>query len=384
MSGRLRHLRYAWHNPTDMFATRYGSNKLRVWTAFYYVIYHTAFVVMFFIGVARVMQGFLGVDFIVGLLLMAAIIIIYTVVGGYYAVAWSNVIQFLLMFFTVAVVGLYGLNLAGGFEAMNNALYNIDPRLLDAEGALPLYRSLPNAMSVAFSIVTGAYYLRMVWAVRDRRAAKSLFGFAAPIMLIFFVLMIFIGTSARVVLGEGLTNAELIFTDMVKLLPAALGGIVVAGIIAAAQSSSDTMLISTGMLVANDMFALARPKTAEKHMIKFARIITLIVGIASVILAASQWGMLEIYYFIITANASTLFPALVLSLYWKRASETGILIGSLFGFFSVIIYQFIWRWDLGMFTHPTFSIMPIVFIISIVISLYTRKAPDASIKKFFG
>ena len=122
----------------DIFSVRFYSKKtIRIIIAIIFLISYIPFIAAQVKVAANAFEVLLGLPYIQGVLLFGGIVVAYTILGGMFAVAWTDFIQGTIMFFGFLLVGVAGLMHLGGFAAIHHQFAQIDPRLVSLTGLLP-------------------------------------------------------------------------------------------------------------------------------------------------------------------------------------------------------------------------------------------------------
>ncbi|MCD6084350.1 MAG: hypothetical protein J7J20_02280, partial [Desulfurococcales archaeon] len=122
----------------DIFSVRFYSKKtIRIIIAIIFLISYIPFIAAQVKVAANAFEVLLGLPYIQGVLLFGGIVVAYTILGGMFAVAWTDFIQGTIMFFGFLLVGVAGLMHLGGFAAIHHQFAQIDPRLASLTGLLP-------------------------------------------------------------------------------------------------------------------------------------------------------------------------------------------------------------------------------------------------------
>lgn len=371
----------AWHSYADMMAARFESPFLRGWMATFNIAYMMIFISISMIGAGKILRVFLGLDYHAGVLLLWVVFMVYTISGGMFSVGWANVIQWIVMLMVAVVVSVGGLSLTGGISNLNASLANISPSLLtaDHEGMLSALYIIGVFVGMCTSVSSSLYYHRIAYAAKTRRIAGSTYGFTAVIMMFFYFGLTIGGIAARV-LSPDLSDPEFALPTLTTLLHPMAGAFVAAGIISALHSTIDNQLLSAAVMGSHDLYQkLYKPCATEREMLLVGRISTLLTGIGALIIAL--WNpslIISIYLAVIVFTVPcTLFPLLVVGLYWKRATREAAILGSLFGSIGAVLW-----YSLGKYPAPL-VIMPAAFILMIVISYWTKPPPESALEGFF-
>jgi Na+/proline symporter len=190
-------------------------------------------------------------------LIGAAVILIYGLLGGFWAVSITDTLQGFMMALIAVVLPVAGLIAAGGPAGIAETLSATMPAsYVDPFGGMAGFAFLGFAVGIA-SIGLGTFgqpqLMARLMAVRDDKARRQGFAIAMTWAVIVYVGMATLAFSARALLGS-VGNGEAIFYEMAAtLLPAVLAGVVIAAVLSAVMSTVDSLLIAASAAAAHDM-----------------------------------------------------------------------------------------------------------------------------------
>lgn len=389
MSKKLQ--RFEGVTSPDIYAMRYESKVLRTWTAFLFAFNAVLFLVIQFKGIGTAVSGFLNIPNNLAILLIGGTIIFYVSTGGMKSVVWTDVIQAIIM---ITGVYLTAMLIAGKFgipdiitqagqlaeEGKRAAGYMLDPF---AGGVYTPLSAFGTTFSLCAAVACVTFYHRMFFSARSIKAAKATTGVAAPFLIVFFFCIVFLGITGKV-LVPNLASSDQVFPMLVNtVLGPTIGTIVLTCIVATIMSTVDSQLLAVGAIVSHDFYRTIINKNAdtkkELHAVRLGIIIIGGLGMLIAILNPSQ--IMVIYYILNASIAATLFPMLILGLFWKSATAIGAIVGSVAGFITS------WVWY-AFFVKPTgiptdLVAVPVAFALTIIVSLFTKRTSRQALAIFF-
>jgi len=288
-----------------------------------------------------------GLAYPVALFVAVAIILTYTYLGGYLAVAYTDTFQSLVMLIGVLWILIAVLIELGGLSAANRALSEIDPTLLSVWGRDLIYEGQWGIVIGAVLVFSVGY---MGWphvvtrhmAMRTPDTAR-VSGAYATVWNIFFVPAPYlIGILALVILPT-LEDPELaIFRVAGELLPAAATGIVMAAIVAAIMSTADSLLLQTGSIASRDLYhRFVNPDASEKEMVWISRLLVLVIGATGYLVAILEPpSVFAIVLFATSVLGSAFLPAYVCAVWWRKANTPGAIASMLAGASVAFLWEF--------------------------------------------
>ena len=333
--------------PIEYLEKRYPSPAVRLFAGSLTVFLLGSYVLAQFIAGGKGMALVTGMPYSLALLVAVGVILAYTFVGGYLAVAYTDFVQSIVMLVGVLSILIAALTEVGGLSAANRGIAELDPSLLSIWGRDLGYQG-------QFGIALGAVLIFSVgymgWphvvarhmAMRRPATARLAGAYATGWNLLFVPAPYLLGILSIVIVPE-LTDPEVaIFQAAQKLLPAAATGIVMAAIMAAIMSTADSLLLQTGSIAARDLYErFIDPNASERQMVRVSRWLVLAIGVVGYCVAVIQPPtVFEIVVFVTSVLGSAFLPSYVCAVWWKRANAPGALASMVTG----AGVAFLWQW----------------------------------------
>lgn len=382
---------------TNRFAEK--NPALKIICAVVFLISFTIYVASAFSAGAKVfVRLFPGLSETTAMIIFAAIILIYTFLGGFKAVCWTDFFQGLLMLVAIMAVPII-LAISGNLDPSlaseivtgeNGTAYKFTADFLSATPADIIsglgwglgYFGMPHIivrfMSVEKpSMVKKSATVAIVWVV---------ISLAATIALSYLG-RIFVdnGVSfAEELLTPG--NQELIFVELTrKLFHPFIAGILLSAIIAASMSTADSQLLVASSSFTSDIYKpIIRKKASDKELLWVGRIVVVIVSVVAYIIASSK-GEGASRIMDLVSNAWALFgaafgPVVLLSLFWKRFTYKGAIAGIVAGAAVDILWLKLFA-STGLYEIIPGFIACAIF--AVIVSLIDKK-PSAEVEEIFA
>ena len=341
---------------------RYSSQLKTILAVFWIALY--VFVnlasVLYLGGLA--LQTILGVNLISAVIGLALFAVAYSLYGGLSAVAWTDIIQVVVLIlggFITTYLALDTVSGGQGFIKGLNSIYAAVPERFDMilEKNNPEYMNLPGiGVLIGGMWIANLYYWGFnQYIIQRTLAAKSLeesqkgILFAAGLKMIIPLIVVIPGIAAYVIvndpllmekLGEsGMTNlpslaqADKAYPWLMQFLPTGLKGIAVAALAAAIVSSLASMLNSTATIFTMDIYKqLINKNASESKTVNVGRLSALVALVIATIMAPLLGGIDQAFQFIqeYTGIVSPgILSVFVLGLFWKKTSNKGAVFGAL-------------------------------------------------------
>ena len=352
-----------------------------------------------------------GTDMTLMVILGAVIVLFYTLMGGFWAVGMTDLIQGLLMITALVLVLVFGFVKAGGVSGVAAHLASF-PRFTDffgiatpqmVNGVQEVVNGVPKFgpgadygfLTIVSTMAWGLGYFGMPHVLVRFMAIKktSMIRSSRTIAIIWCFIAqaaaVLIGIIGRSYLPGLLTtagDAENIFTLLsTRFFPPVLAGVVISGILAASMSTCDSQMLIVASSLANDLFKDVIKKDASEAMVLWvARIAMLVVTVFAIIIAISgNQSIFRVVSYAWAGFGASFGPLVLFSLFWKRTTFPAAVAGMLTGGIMVVLWKNVIAKAGGVFA--VYELLP-AFILSclviVIVSLATQK-PSAEIEKEF-
>ena len=417
VSKRLRRYSVRANNSItlpEFFSNRFRENKKTILTisAVFILIFFTVYASSCFVTCGKLFSTLFGGKYVTMMLLGALFVLIYTILGGFLAESASDFMQAIVMIIALSVVVILGTIGAGGLgNVINNAkeipgfleFFGLASPTLDESGkqlvenGKPLFGAASDyGLLTVFSMMAwGLGYFGMpqvllrFMAIRKEEDLKRSRRIAMIWVVISLGVAVFIGIVGRQLFPIAhLTKAssESIFITLsTSYLPPLLAGFVMAGILAATISSSDSYLLIAASALAKNIFqGVVKKNATDKQVMWVSRITLLVLTLIGVLIALDENSVIfQIVSFAWAGFGATFGPLMLLSLFWKRTNKAGAIAGMVSGAGMVFLWKLVISKLGGVFA--IYELLP-AFIFSciciVVVSLLT-KAPSKEIEEDF-
>lgn len=331
------------------------------------------------------------------IIISALIIVTYTFFGGFNAVAWTDLIQGLLMVVTIVILPIALIANTPDFSA---ELLENTPKIVaegaDASGFMSMFSgrsavSIISDLAWAFGYFGMPHILVRFMAIKNTKEVKKSGTIAVVWVLISLTAAVLVGVLGRAYLDSQNTvldaaSMELIFITTVKrLFPSFLGGIFLSAVLASIMSTADSQLLVTASAVVNDFYTIVvKKETSEKKLMWISRISVMVISVIACILALNPNDSIMGIVSNAWAGFGAAFgPAILLSLYWKRLTIRGTVAGIIGGAGTVLIWEYVLPDTLAI--TSLYSIVPgiiVSLILTVAVSL-ADKEPSKEVQEMF-
>lgn len=371
----------------DIFRRRYGdasgliSTGLIIFLLFPYMAAQ-------FIGVARVLQIVVGIDYVLAVFLTAGVILIYISFGGMLAQAWTNVIQSVLMIVAVIIGAVAVLYHFDGFAQMTQAFVDKGQEFVSPPGPenwLPLgFAFSYGVMLIGFGAVGAPHVVTRFYALRSGTNFSHVMATGSIAVVIWFPLLLIIGMGS-VAMFPSLEHSDLAFPQVATgLLNPVIAGIVLAGVAAAMMSTVDAMLMTVSVSITRDIVQRFRPSSSQRMLRGVSVLVTAVAAIGAALLALNPPAfLLAIVLFALGGLGATFAVPLFAALYWPRATSKACVWSMLTGFCVTILFHIPgMSHPLGFHAVGWACLMSIA--VMVLVSLATSPPEKAVVQDFYG
>ncbi len=315
----------------------------------------TTYVTAQMVASGKALSGFMGMDYRTGVIVGAIIIIGYTFIGGYKAVAYTDVVQGVLMLLGLILVPAAAIYASDGWSGVTASLNAQDPALLDMFAVTAT--GVAGWVAIASFVAIGLPFMgvpqlliRYMSARDDGEVVKA--RIMAVIVMIFFTGGAVTAGIAGRALFPGLEDSESIFPVISSnLFPAVISGLLLVVVLAAIMSTVDSLLLLASSAVIRDTVQKIMGSTkSERELSGYGKIVTIVIGIIGIAFAIPEAEL--IFWFVLFAWSglgAAFGPATLGLLYYRKITRAGIIAGMSGGFLTSVVWVLYIKehtWDL--------------------------------------
>ncbi|MBT8078456.1 MAG: sodium/proline symporter [Gammaproteobacteria bacterium] len=295
------------------------------------------------VATGKIFSNFLPMDYQTGVIFGGVITLAYTAYGGFKAVAYSDVLQGILML--LALVSLPVVAIAAVDGDFWQAVRAADPLLLDVTGnlgwGLPGLIAVISFLSIGFAFMAAPQLLTRFMAIRSSGEIKSAARISVACILAFDLGAVMVGIAGRVLFPD-LSDAETVFPTVAReLLPAVITGVFLVMVLAAVMSTVDSLLILASSAVVRDLLQkYLRLAWSDSRFAAAGKIVTAIIGVSAIVFALTDTKV--IFWFVVFAQtglASAFGPPVICALFYKGITKAGALAGMIGGFLTSTLWS---------------------------------------------
>ncbi|RMF10161.1 MAG: sodium/proline symporter [Candidatus Neomarinimicrobiota bacterium] len=364
----------------ELLARKTGdeSGVIRFLSSIIIIWFFTFYVAAQFSGAGKVLNVTFGLKEMEGMIIGAVIIVLYTMLGGFLAVAWTDLIQGIIMIGTLVILPLVA---AIEYAQLHPAQSLLDwGTLFGGKTGLGAFSGAVAGLSWGLGYMGQPHLVTRFMAISDPDQIKIGRRIATAWAIPAFFGAMWIGIIGGAMLQQGvlpvpageLTDPEKLMPLMATtLLPAGIAGILISGAIAAMMSTADSQLLVSTTVVTEDLLGnWARKRSI--NLLALGRLFTLIVGVVGFILA---WRSTELVFSMVSYAWSGLGasfgPVLIAILWWKGVTRKGVIAGLVTGSVTTILWANMS--DLRALMTERLVSFVLAFLALVVVSLWENR-----------
>ena len=381
----------------DFFSRRYHDDKhiLSVIAALVIIVFFIPYTASGFNACGTLFSSLFGTNYFTAMIISAVVIVAYTTLGGFLAASTTDLIQSVIMTIALIVVVFFGIHAAGGWDAVvANAqsipgYLNLSQGFDAATGTAASYGPITVISTMAWGLgyFGMPHILLRFMAIEDVKKLKTSRRVASIWVVISMGIAVLIGVVGNAMMHAGAieelssANSQRIIIKIAELLstfgflPAVIGGVILAGILAATMSTADSQLLAAASSVSQD---IARDtlgiKLSDRTAMILARCTVIVIALIGVIWARNEGSVFTIVSFAWAGFGAAFGPVMLLALFWKKSNKYGAICGMVAGGAMVFIWKYAVR-PLGG-ALDIYELLPaflIAIVVNVAVSLLTSK-----------
>lgn len=351
------------------------SHVLKITACVFFAIFFTVYAASGFLAGGRMLPHIFGISYPIAVLILAAFVVLYTLIGGLKAISWTDSIQGMMLLGAVFFLPLIVTVNMGGWSQVTAAIdqpgfFNL---LADADG------SRLSAIHIISGLAWGLGYFGMphilvkVVAIKKERYIHRSALIAIVWVVIALASAIVVGFVGRAFVPEiGFEGREYVFIEMINRIfldngalgLTLIGAVFLCGMFAAIKSTADSQLL-VGSSAVGDIYKTINKKATDKNLVWFSRGVVLAVAILATLIAIDAYvpahydaygnyvpwaldrttGVMALVTVAWAGFGSAFGPLVLCSLFWKRTTRIGGVAGIIVGGTTVLIWQYAPIWN---------------------------------------
>ena len=278
-----------------------------------------------------------SIDASTGVIIAAVFVIIYTALAGMYSVAYTDLVNGLLIIVGIIIAVPFLASEIGGIEGMRQVLPADHFQFF---GVLNGWQVMGILLPPFLLMLGDANMYQRFFSAKDEKTAKQsvIYMFIGVAIVETFIILAAWYASG---LNWGIENhGRIIVYAAFNNLPVILGSVIVASVIAIVVSTADSFLLVASTSIVRDIYQrFIEPNSTPKKIIFLSRVVILVLGVVAYLLSTLDDKFLEVAFYAYTIYGAGITPALLAAFFWKRASTAGGISSILVGTFVTVLWK---------------------------------------------
>ena len=322
----------------DVIRSRYQSDALAALAALVMVVFFATTMIAQFVGGAKLFEAVTGYSYVMGLAIFGIAAILFTTIGGFRGVAFTDALCGIAMIVGIAVLAGGILSAGDGYANIMDTIATNHPEMMEpfSGGNMPLGLYFTQWLLVGIFTFCLPQSVVRTMSPRDTKSLHRAMVWGTVICGAMMIGVTSLGVLAAGILpgvladyGNSVDN--IIPAAIVQSLPPWLAGIAIIGPIAASISTVSSLLIASSSAIVKDLWlhhaAKEGKRPAEGTVVRSSQVITFVIGIVVFVLAIVPPDVIwKINMFAFGGLETAFCWVLVGGLFWKRANATGALL----------------------------------------------------------
>ena len=359
----------------DYFENRFNDTTrvLRLVSAFVILLFFTFYTASGLVGGAILFENSFGLQYSTALISGGLIIVGYTFIGGFLAVAWTDAAQAVLMFFALLVAPTVVILNSGGTDVVWQQMQAVNPQSTELFSNMTLIGFL-SLIAWGLGYFGQPHILARFMAVENPQKLVA----ARRIAMVWMVLVLF-GSVATGLAGiayfayNPLGNPETVFIALSQqLFNPWIAGIITAAILSAIMSTVDSQLLVSSSVISEDFYRVfVRPQASEKELLMVSRGAVIAIALLAMVIASDRESrVLDLVSYAWAGFGAAFGPVIVFSLFWRKMTAASAIAGMIVGAVTVVVWS---NLKGGLF--DLYEIVPGFALASLVIVIITLLKP---------
>ncbi|WP_027718038.1 sodium:solute symporter family protein [Desulfovirgula thermocuniculi] len=391
----------------EFYLARYNSRPLQALGGALIALFYILYVVIQLRGFGIVVNTMTGIPYewaVIG----CWVFLIYTTFGGFYSVAWTDLMNFIVLTIGAWVAAIAGIAMSGGLGEMFATLNSLGTVPLEGAKGMPGKVTPPGGLLDAWTLtlwpwltMVGVFmgwglghaanpqYAVRLLASRDIPTAARMGGYSVAAMCFSYLGVILAGLAARALVPTlpakvGSIDYALPYVAN-QLFHPILVGFLLTGIAAAAISSANSQLLLMASGISYDIVKFFRPNIDDKKLLTYSKAAVALGSLVSLAIALNPPKAVLIFGgYVWGLFAATFLAPVYLGCFWKRGTKEGAFVGIILGFIAAVLWTPMWTGMGGKSpVHP--AVLGVVASVAgyVVASLLSKPTPVENLKHYF-
>jgi SSS family transporter len=372
---------------------RYQSHGARMLSTITILFFTGIYLVAQYAGVAYILQIYLDLPYGTSIALMAVVMAVYTALGGFLAVVWTDLLCGLVMTCLSVFLFFFALDKLGGWhEIFYTTATAVGPQFNEIPGLMGIVVFSYLAFYTLGSLGSPQLIVRF-FSIKDKSVWRKAIVLTAVVLAVQTPFMAFLGISVRAAEIKALIPAGLIGANTDFALPAFMIHVApffakilfLLGVVAASMSTANSLLLVASTAIGRDLLQQGfRLRINDDQVRKITAVAALVITLVTALLSMNKLPMVVLISAMqLSISGASIMPAIIFGVWWKKGTKAGALASMSVGLILPILLFTVLK-PYNVFGHPFWPSLICSFITYYVVSLYTRPLPDEHVTKLFA
>jgi SSS family solute:Na+ symporter len=352
----------------DWFVFRYGRVSKFLASVLISLAY-VAITAFQYLAMGVILNIVFGIPFNVALAITALVVVLYTSVGGLWAVVTTDIFQGILTWLGVIIMGIVFYSKSGG---MNSIARVLPPAHLQWFGNVTPWNAFASMLTLGLGIISWPDVWQRIYAVKSIRTYRQSTVVNLCIGIFLTAAVAGMGFASKVLLPDYSGSPNNMLPMMIlTYFPNVVGALFFAVLLAVIMGSADSVLLVSGITISKDIIEpfFKRPRT-DQEILRFRKIVTAVTGFFTLIVLFFSTDMFTLWVMSADITGATLAVPILLGFAWKRPDERATIASIIFGFLGWLVFTVV------KFPVPINAILPgaLLSLIAYVVTAFAAPA----------
>ena len=370
----------------DFIGFRFGSTAARVIASIIVIFASLFYLTAIFKGIGNTLEAFLDIPYTLAVWVTFVIVVTYTAVGGFISVVKTDAVQGIILLLGALILSYTVVNAAGGVDSIT--LIRDLPEgaaLFTADAAMPFLVLIGIIFASTIKFLVEPRQLARFYALGSPQAVRRGMWVSTLSFLAVYTAIVPLGLYARNLFPSGFTDTDQVIPAMLndpEIVPPVASAFLLTGIVAAAMSSIDSVLLVMAATFHRDLVGLIRDVGSEKAALRATAGYVAVFALITTFLALNPpGGIMTLTAFSGSLYAACFFPAVIFGLYWRRGNGPAVVSSLLVGLSVLLLWK---QFGLSNSVHEVFPSLIISTLAYVGVALATPVYHTAEVECCFN
>ncbi len=328
----------------DYFENRFNDTTriLRLVSAFVILLFFTFYTASGLVGGAILFENSFGLQYSTALVSGGLIIVGYTFIGGFLAVAWTDAVQAVLMFLALLIAPTVVIMSSGGLAEVGQQMQAVNPQSTELFANMTLL-GFVSLIAWGLGYVGQPHILARFMAAENAQKLVAARRIAMAWMVLVLLGSVATGLAGIAYFADNpLENPETVFITLSQqLFNPWVAGVITAAILSAIMSTIDSQLLVSSSVISEDFYRVfVRPQASEKELLMVSRAAVIAIALLAMVIASDRESrVLDLVSYAWAGFGAAFGPVIVFSLFWRKMTAVSAIAGMIAGAVTVVVWS---------------------------------------------